>query len=76
MPFINVVFHVDDNHPDNRTHWETQQNALRFIEEPYVYHVREHDKDGLRDALTRAANTPIERYIRECLPCTDAVGKL
>lgn len=65
VPFVQPVFDWDEKDPENREKWNTQQNALRFIEEPYVYHVRHHDEEGLRDALQRAADTPIARYIRE-----------
>ncbi|KLT44090.1 hypothetical protein CC85DRAFT_257531 [Cutaneotrichosporon oleaginosum] len=63
VPFINPIYSWDTEHPDDRSKWATQQDALRFTEEPYVYHVRGHDQDGLRDALQRAADTPIPRYI-------------
>jgi hypothetical protein len=65
VPFINPVLSWDKGDPDDRSKWITQQNALRSTEEPYVYHVRAHDMEGLRDALQRAADTPIPRYIRE-----------
>ncbi|GMK57582.1 hypothetical protein CspeluHIS016_0404160 [Cutaneotrichosporon spelunceum] len=63
VPFINPVHGWDQNDPDNRDKWVTQQNALRYTEEPFVYHVKQMDLDGLRDALQRAADTPISRYI-------------
>lgn len=65
VPFINPIFTWDKKNPDDRSKWDCQQNALRDIDEPYVYHVRHHDKEGLRDALQRAVDTPISPYIRE-----------
>ncbi|BEI80569.1 hypothetical protein CcaverHIS002_0110980 [Cutaneotrichosporon cavernicola] len=63
VPFINPVKRWDEKDPDNRNKWYTQQDALRYTKEPYVYHVHANDQDGLRDALQRAADNPIPRYI-------------
>lgn len=45
--------------------WETQQDALKYTDEPFVYHVFAKDAQGLADALQRAVENPIDRYIRE-----------
>lgn len=63
VPFINPVLLWDKREPENRQKWVTQNQALRMVEEPWVYHVRKGDKDGLASALARAAATPIPRKI-------------
>lgn len=63
VPFINLVSEWKHDDPDNRHHWRTQQDALRFTPEPYVYHVRKGDGEGLGAAMRRAAATPIARYV-------------
>lgn len=52
-----------ESEPDNRRYWHTQQDALKFLEEPLVYHVRKGDFEGLKSALYKAAYTPIQRHI-------------
>ncbi|GMK59834.1 hypothetical protein CspeluHIS016_0900510 [Cutaneotrichosporon spelunceum] len=63
VPFIQPLEFWDRTNPDDRTRWGTQQMALRMIQEPYVYHVRQGDEEGLRDAMQRAVDNPIEPYI-------------
>lgn len=65
VPFINIIEDWRADDPDNRQHWQTQQNALRFTPEPYVYHVRHDDLEGLSAAFQRAAATQIGRFIPE-----------
>jgi len=68
VPFINPILEWDHDDPDNRVKWETQQDALKYTDEPYVYHVFAHDAVGLAGALQRAVDNPIDRYIRELAP--------
>lgn len=63
VPFINIIEDWRADDPENRQHWHTQQDALRFTPEPYVYHVRHDDLDGLSRAMQRAAAKQIDRYI-------------
>jgi hypothetical protein len=65
VPFIQPIGWWNKNDPDDRSAWQTQQMGMRMIEEPYVYHVKAGDEEGLRDAMQRAVDTPIQRYIRE-----------
>lgn len=65
VPFINIIEDWRADDPDNRQHWHTQQDALRFTPEPYVYHVRHDDLDGLSQAMQRAAATQIGRFVPE-----------
>jgi len=39
VPFINPIHSFDVNDPTNRHSWGTQHDGLKFIEEPYLYHV-------------------------------------
>jgi hypothetical protein len=63
VPFINPVLGWDPEHPEDRTRWYTQHDGMKMLEEPYVYHVRKGDTDGLGRALRKAMVTPIERYV-------------
>ncbi|BEI87253.1 hypothetical protein CcaverHIS002_0705990 [Cutaneotrichosporon cavernicola] len=63
VPFIQPVSNWDKNYPEDRTKWQTQQMGIRMIEEPYVYHVKVGDEDGLRAAMQRAIDNPIKPYI-------------
>ncbi|EJT99467.1 hypothetical protein DACRYDRAFT_81852 [Dacryopinax primogenitus] len=63
VPFINPIDKWDNDDRENRAKWSTQHDGLRFIEEPYVYHVHKRDVDGLVRALRGAKDNPIDRYI-------------
>ncbi|BEJ18274.1 hypothetical protein CspHIS471_0705510 [Cutaneotrichosporon sp. HIS471] len=63
VPFIQPVGNWDRNNPEDRSKWQTQQMGIRMIEEPYVYHVKTGDEDGLRDAMQRAVDNPIGPYV-------------
>jgi hypothetical protein len=65
VPFINPLRYWDKEHPDDRTQWKAQQQALVWVDEPYVYHIQKGDEIGLARALREAAANPIDRYIRE-----------
>ncbi|KZT55605.1 glycosyltransferase family 18 protein [Calocera cornea HHB12733] len=62
VPFINPIDNWDKDQPENRSRWTTQHDGLRFIEEPYVYHVQKGDTEGLVRAVRSAQEKPIERY--------------
>lgn len=63
VPFINPIRNWDKKNPDDRSKWDTQQNGLTTsgLDEPFVYHVRVGDQEGLRRAILKAMETPIER---------------
>ncbi|RSH94917.1 hypothetical protein EHS25_000001 [Saitozyma podzolica] len=63
LPFINPVVEWDENDPDNRTKWVTQQWHMTDLEPPYVYSVKAHDLHGLRAAVHSALTHPINSYI-------------
>ncbi|KZT20785.1 glycosyltransferase family 18 protein [Neolentinus lepideus HHB14362 ss-1] len=63
VPFINPITRWDEQDPDNRTRWSAQHDGLLWENEPYVYHVRKGDGEGLMAALDRAFHNPIDRYI-------------
>jgi hypothetical protein len=63
VPFINPVHGWNRDHPDDRSRWSSQHDALVAydIDEPYVYHVKKGDTVALELALAKALDTPIER---------------
>jgi hypothetical protein len=61
VPFVNPVTGWAGDDPEDRTRWYVQHEGLKFEDEPYVYHVRHGDVDGLRRALRKAYETPIDR---------------
>lgn len=65
VPFINPIYGWDRNRPDDRTKWWAQQDGLLYLglDEPYVYHVKVGDREGFERAVTKALDTPIERFI-------------
>lgn len=65
VPFINTIHGWDRNDPENRTKWWGQHDALSHLDlhEPYVYHVKMRDREGLKRAVKSAMDTPIPRYI-------------
>lgn len=75
VPFINPVLIWDHDDPDNRVKWETQQDALKYTNEPYVYHVRAGDKEALASALQRAVDNPIGRYIPEPMRMENVIDR-
>ncbi|KAF5379051.1 hypothetical protein D9615_005991 [Tricholomella constricta] len=62
VPFINPILGWDDNDPDNRFKWESQHDALKWEDPPYVYNVRKDDEKGLWAAIKEALDHPIERF--------------
>lgn len=65
VPFINPINYVDENRPDDRKGWRTQNDALLALDPPYVYHVHKENAAELAHALKSAIENPIPRYIRE-----------
>ncbi|KZO90816.1 glycosyltransferase family 18 protein [Calocera viscosa TUFC12733] len=63
VPFINPVDSWNRAHPTNRSRWNTQHNGLKYLEEPYVYHVFKGDTGALVRAVQAAKDNPIDRYI-------------
>lgn len=63
VPFINPVMGWDRDDPENRTKWNPQHPGLKFVEEPYVYHVKKGDAVEFWKAVKRAVETPIERCV-------------
>ncbi|KAG9025818.1 hypothetical protein FS837_004813 [Tulasnella sp. UAMH 9824] len=65
VPFINPIKRWDPKDPENRDKWEAQHDGLVFtgVDEPYVYHVKIGDRDGVARAVRKAMETPIERFI-------------
>ncbi|KAJ7596312.1 hypothetical protein C8J56DRAFT_774392 [Mycena floridula] len=63
VPFINPILSWNLEEPDDRTKWDTQHNALKYEDPPYVYNVKRGDVQGLWDAIQAALNNPIDRYI-------------
>jgi hypothetical protein len=63
VPFINPVMGWAEEDPEDRARWYPQQEGLKYEHEPYVYHVRRGDVDGLRQALRNAYETPIDRSV-------------
>ncbi|KAJ7598798.1 hypothetical protein C8J56DRAFT_1157886 [Mycena floridula] len=63
VPFINPILSWNHDEPDDRTKWETQHEALKYENPPYVYNVKQDDVQGFWDAIQAALNNPINRYI-------------
>ncbi|KIY43907.1 hypothetical protein FISHEDRAFT_52233 [Fistulina hepatica ATCC 64428] len=63
VPFINPVREYNPKNPQVQWQWQSQHDALKYVKEPYNYNVFSHDEEGLAAALSRALDTPIERYI-------------
>ncbi|EJT99470.1 hypothetical protein DACRYDRAFT_23617 [Dacryopinax primogenitus] len=63
VPFINPIVRWNRTNPMDRSAWYTQHNGLKWIEEPYVYHVFKGDTDGLVRAVQSTADNPINRFI-------------
>ncbi|KAG8980759.1 hypothetical protein FRB94_009793 [Tulasnella sp. JGI-2019a] len=65
VPFINPIRSWDHKHPEDRSRWVAQQDAILYLglDEPYVYHVKIGDRIGLEAAIRKAMDTPIDRYI-------------
>lgn len=66
VPFLNPVWSWDSKNPDNRSEWATQHDGLKFVPEPYVYHVLKDRDTSVRarsfwEAVERAVNNPIDR---------------
>jgi hypothetical protein len=71
VPFVNPVMGWAEDNPEDRTRWYVQHEGLKFEREPYVYHVRRGDVDGLQRALRKAYEMPINRLVLLALhdPC-------
>ncbi|TFK55828.1 hypothetical protein OE88DRAFT_1731469 [Heliocybe sulcata] len=67
VPFINPITRWDEKDPDDRNGWFAQHDGLIREKEPYVYHVRTGDGEGLLAALDRAFHNPIDRYIPKAM---------
>jgi len=65
VPFIHPILGWDITAPEDRSKWSGQHNAILYsgIDEPYVYHVKRGDREGLASAIRKAMETPIDRYI-------------
>lgn len=65
VPFVNTIQGWDQNDPENRTKWYGQHDALLHMDmgEPYVYHVKMRDREGLKRAVKLALTTPILRCV-------------
>ncbi|KAL7415794.1 hypothetical protein BDY24DRAFT_338147 [Mrakia frigida] len=63
VPFINPIRDWNRDDPDNRDTWLSQHNGLHELSPPYVYHVHQHDEEGLTAAVQAALVSPIERYV-------------
>ncbi|KZO90797.1 glycosyltransferase family 18 protein, partial [Calocera viscosa TUFC12733] len=63
VPFINPILRWDEKRPFHRESWVTQNDALKHLEPPYVYHVKKMDREGLVKAVRAARATPIGRFI-------------
>jgi hypothetical protein len=63
VPFINSVTKWDEEDPDDMSKWAAQHEGLLDVGAPYVYHVKQGDKDGLQAALEGAVANPIERFV-------------
>jgi hypothetical protein len=64
LPFINPIAHWAEDDPENRTWWQSQHDALKFLDPPYVYNVKKGDIEGFWVAMGQALDTPIERYVQ------------
>ncbi|KAJ7825071.1 hypothetical protein B0H13DRAFT_1658133 [Mycena leptocephala] len=64
VPFINPILTWDPAHPDDRSKWEAQHEALKHLNPPHVYNVFKDDEDGLERAVRAALDAPLlDRYI-------------
>ncbi|CAD6574752.1 MAG: hypothetical protein TREMPRED_001214 [Tremellales sp. Tagirdzhanova-0007] len=63
VPYINVILNWDKNSPWDKSRWWTQQDQLRRLGPPLVYHVHANNEAELQYAMANAAANPIERYI-------------
>lgn len=57
---INPILSFSTTSPNDRTQWYSQQNALRFVDPPYVYNVHRSDKQGFLNAVKEAIENPFE----------------
>ncbi|KAJ7768735.1 hypothetical protein B0H14DRAFT_3894977 [Mycena olivaceomarginata] len=55
VPFINPILTWDPAHPDDRSRWAAQHEALKHLGPPRVYTVFKDDADGPRPFLTGAS---------------------
>ncbi|GFZ42607.1 hypothetical protein JCM24511_00324 [Saitozyma sp. JCM 24511] len=66
VPFINPLANYNpDNVTDRSAWWDSQHDGVLDIPEPYVYHVPARDQARLTEAMAKAIENPIERYIPE-----------
>ncbi len=65
VPFINPISWFEYREPFNRDKWNTQQDGLKELDPPYVYHVPAGNVTALEHAVRSARENPIEVYIRE-----------
>ncbi|KAG8977677.1 hypothetical protein FRC05_000933 [Tulasnella sp. 425] len=78
VPFINPIRTWDEKDPDNRDKWGAQQDGLLYlgVDEPYVYHVKIGDRDGLARAVRKAMETPIDRFIPPHLKMSALIDRM
>ncbi|KAG8857348.1 hypothetical protein FRB96_005835 [Tulasnella sp. 330] len=65
VPFINPIKNWLRERPNDRTQWLAQHDGVFFLGlgEPYVYHVKVGDRIGFEEAIRKAMDTPIDRFI-------------
>ncbi|ODN76400.1 hypothetical protein L198_08084 [Cryptococcus wingfieldii CBS 7118] len=66
VPFINPILAWDEQDPENRTKWHTQQWHMTHMDPPYVYPTQAHNLSALSLSIQQALENPLEeRYIPE-----------
>ncbi|KAF9477866.1 hypothetical protein BDN70DRAFT_922288 [Pholiota conissans] len=63
LSFINPIMSWAKDDPENRTRWQSQHDALKFLDPPYVYNVRKGHVEAFWSALGQALDAQIDRYI-------------
>ncbi|KAG8923032.1 hypothetical protein FRC01_013317 [Tulasnella sp. 417] len=78
VPFINPVNGWNKKEPEDRGKWVTQHDGLLLagVDEPYVYHVKAGDRDGLERAVRKAMETPIEGFIPPYMKMSGVIDRM
>ncbi|KAJ3348395.1 hypothetical protein HDU83_001347 [Entophlyctis luteolus] len=66
VAFFNPIIQWDPSRPQDRSAWQTQHDALKYLNPPYVYNYYADDEDMLSSFLVKAMKTEVPgRYIPE-----------
>ncbi|KAF7320164.1 hypothetical protein MKEN_00800900 [Mycena kentingensis (nom. inval.)] len=62
-PVINPIREWNASDPTNRDYWVAQHGTMKELDPPFVYNVFQGDKQGFIDAVKKALENPIDRFI-------------